>query len=285
VYCVRGACKGICTSSYPNELYLQGNGNFAKISGAWGADDPHGRGRGAVTLDYDKDGKLDLLVVNEKSTRYPTVGNHLYHNVGGRFVEVTGTPVKHTIGTMSAVVIPKPTGYPDVALETTNGVIYYKNNNGVFASGITLSGTGTFDVDAGDLNGDGKPDLVIVRGPRLELRLNDGNYNFPRINYTRSLTQGRDVALCDLDGRSGLDIYVAQGERPANQDFVLLNSGSGTSFTLLPTPRVAKGHGDIATCVPGIPGGLGAVVLVTNGKWMSAGNPDLGPTRLVQLKP
>jgi hypothetical protein len=48
---------------------------------------------------------------------------------------------------------------------------------------------------------------------------------------------------------------------------------------------VAKGHGDIATCVPAIPGGLGESVLVTNGKWMSAGDPDLGPTRLIQIEP
>jgi hypothetical protein len=286
IYCVRGACEGMCTNSYPNELYLQRTDNsFAKVAGAWGAADPHGRGRGSVALDYDKDGDADLLVVNEKSTRYPDIGNHLYRNTGGQFVEVTVTPLRHTIGTMSAVVVPKPTGYPDVALETTNGVIYHKNNSGTFAAGTRIGGTGTFDVDAADLDGDSRADLVIVRPSSLEVRLNDGGYNFPRANYTRSLSQGRDVALCNLDGNAGRDIYVVQGARPANQDFVLRNSGSGASYTYLPVPNVAKGHGDIATCVPGIPGGLGAAVLVTNGKWMSAGDDDLGPTRLVQLKP
>ena len=126
---------------------------------------------------------------------------------------------------------------------------------------------------------------MIVRAQNLEVRINDGNYNFPKTNFTGALSQGRDVALCQLDGRPGLDIYVVQGVRPANQDFILLNNGTGTSYTRLAVPNVAKGHGDIATCVPAFPGGLGESVLVTNGKWMSAGDSDLGPTRLIQLKP
>jgi hypothetical protein len=126
---------------------------------------------------------------------------------------------------------------------------------------------------------------VIVRGQSLEVRINDGNYNFPKANFTRALSQGRDVALCQLDGRPGVDIYVVQGARPANQDFILLNNGNGASYTRLAVPNVAKGHGDIATCVPAMPGGLGESVLVTNGKWMSAGDSDLGQTRLIQLKP
>ena len=41
LYCVRGACMGICTSPYPNELYLQRpDRTFEKIAGARGADDP-----------------------------------------------------------------------------------------------------------------------------------------------------------------------------------------------------------------------------------------------------
>ena len=286
IYCVRGACKGICKMSYPNELYLhQPDHTFRKIAGAWGASDPHGRGRGAVALDFDQDGDADLLVLNEKSNRYPDIGNHLYRNEGGKFVEVLDTPLRHALGTMSAVVVPKPVGFPDIAMETTNGILYYKNANGRFAAGIKISEIDTSDVDAADMNGDDLHDLVIVRRQSLEVRINDGNYNFPKTSYTRSLSQGRDVALCELDGDRGLDIYVVQGARPANQDFILLNAGSGVSYTKLAVPGIARGDGDIATCVPGIPGGLGASVLVTNGKWMSAGNPELGPTRLVQLKP
>jgi hypothetical protein len=62
---------------------------------------------------------------------------------------------------------------------------------------------------------------VIVRGTGLEVRFNDGNFNFPRANLRYTLSQGRDVALCQLDGRPGLDIYAVQGTRPDHQDFIL----------------------------------------------------------------
>ena len=110
LYCVRGACKGICTKNYPNELYLQrSDRTFEKIVGAWGADDPHGRGRGALTLDFDQDGDQDLLVLNEQSTAFPLVGNHLFRNDGGAFVEVVGTPLSCTA---SAAFVRSPSASP-----------------------------------------------------------------------------------------------------------------------------------------------------------------------------
>ncbi len=291
LYCVRGACKGVCTISYPNELYLQrSDRTFEKIPGAWGADDPHGRGRGALSLDFDQDGDPDLLVLNEKSTGFPLVGNHLYRNVGGSFVEVTGTPLSHTIGSFRAVAIRKPGGYPDVAMVTTSGILYYKNNRGTFAAGVNLGGTLVYDVDAADLDRNGRLDLVIVQEKSVEVRLNDGTFRFGTVSYKHTLTQGHDVALCDLDNRSGLDLYIVQGVRPANQDLILLNNGTGKGYKEVATPRIDKGHGDVATCVekfPGskYPGALGKAVVVTNNKWLSGGSSQLGSDRLLVLKP
>jgi hypothetical protein len=287
---VRGACEGICTIKYPKELYLQRTDRtFAKIAGAWGADDPHGRGRDAIALDFDHDGDADLLVGNEKSTAFPTVGNHLCRNDGGRFVEVTGTPLAHTIGTFRFAAVPKPSSYPDVVMRTQTGVIYYRNNDKPkpltnFLAGKTLGGSDAWDAEAADLNGDGLADLVIVRATSVEVRLNDGTFSFGTISYRTALTQGRDIALCQLDGTPGIDIYVVQGLRPTHQDIVLLNSGTGKSFTKLATPKSLKGHGDVATCLPGYPGALGDAVIVTNNKWISAGDPKLGPSRLMILK-
>ena len=215
--CTRGACRGISGSPYPKELYLaQPDRTFRKIAGAWGADDPHGRGRGVLALDFDNDGDRDLLALTEQSSRFPSEGNHLFRNTGGRFVDVTSTPLRQTITAMNAVAIPKASGYPDVALETEEGVIYHKNNGGTFAAGTRIGGSNTFDVDLADINSDGKRDLVIVRPTSVEVRFNDGNHNFPRVNYSHPLSQGRDVALCQLDGEAGIDMYVAQG-RPATR--------------------------------------------------------------------
>jgi hypothetical protein len=49
----------------PNVLYKNnGNGTFADVSAFQQLDDPH-RGRGSVVFDYDNDGNMDLLVVNQ----------------------------------------------------------------------------------------------------------------------------------------------------------------------------------------------------------------------------
>jgi hypothetical protein len=245
LYCVRGACKGICTKNYPNELYLQRSDHtFEKIVGAWGA-----------------------------------------------FVEVVGTPLSHSIGSFRAVAVRKPGGYPDVAMVTAKGVFYYKNSQGMFGAGKSLGGKGVYDVDAADLDRNGRLDLVIVTAKSVEVRLNDGTFSFASISYKRSLTQGRDVALCDLDSRAGLDLYVVQGPRPANQDVILLNNSTGKKFNEVATPRSETGHGDVASCIEQFPdrrypAALGKAVLVTNGKWLSAESPEaIGPARLVVLKP
>ncbi|MGD9510925.1 MAG: FG-GAP repeat domain-containing protein [Geminicoccaceae bacterium] len=291
LYCVRGACKGICKKSYANELYLEREDQtFAKIVGAWGADDPHGRGRDTVALDFDRDGDMDLLVANEKSTAFPKVGNHLWRNEGGEFVAVEGTPLAQTMGTFRAAVVPTPSGYPDVVMTTPTKVIYYKNRKGTYRAGRALSGKSSggmraWGVAAADLDGDDLTDLVIVREKQLEVRLNDGAFGFGKVSYKLALTQGRDAALCELDGKPGLGIYVVQGARPTHQDIVLLNKGSGRSYRRLKTPRIAKGHGDVATCIPGdFPGYLGEAVLVTNNKWLSGGDRRLGPARLMLVK-
>lgn len=59
---------------------------------AFGVADGHGRGREPMALDVDDDGRLDLFVGNEESTLFFSA-NRLYRNAGGRFVEITGTPV------------------------------------------------------------------------------------------------------------------------------------------------------------------------------------------------
>ena len=118
----------------------------------------------------------------------------------------------------------------------------------------------------------------------LLVRLNDGRYGFWRLSYRLKLTWGRDVALCQLDGRAGIDLYVVQGARPTHQDLILLNSGNGKTFSLLPTPRISKGHGDFATCLPGQPRALGDAVVVTNNKLLPPyGSP--GPNRLILVVP
>lgn len=66
----------------------RGDGTFADATDAAGVRDS-GDGEAVVWGDFDNDGWLDLYVVNRSD--FSRQHNHLFRNLGGRFVEVTGT--------------------------------------------------------------------------------------------------------------------------------------------------------------------------------------------------
>jgi hypothetical protein len=69
---------GVPTGVQPDELYVNdGTGRFLDVSAATGADDP-GESKGVAVADYDRDGDLDIAVVNQGGSL------RLYENVTPR---------------------------------------------------------------------------------------------------------------------------------------------------------------------------------------------------------
>jgi hypothetical protein len=76
-----------------NEVYVNaGNGGFLDLSAPSGADDP-GQTRGVAFADYDHDGRIDVLVVNQDGA--PRLFRNVTPRGGRHWLEV------HTIGTAS----------------------------------------------------------------------------------------------------------------------------------------------------------------------------------------
>ncbi|MEP6994397.1 MAG: CRTAC1 family protein [Acidobacteriota bacterium] len=179
-----------------------GGGGFQDITGRAGLGAAVGRGLGAVFVDVDLDGKLDLYVANDETT------NFLFHNLGGgRFEDVS---------------VVSGTGFD--------------------AQGNPQGGMG---VDAGDLDGDGLPDLVVANfeGETNEYYRNLGSDVFedlslssgfgpPAVNFV-----GFGLNLLDVDNDGDLDAFIANGhtfERPTRQGstyaekaFLMWNDGTG----------------------------------------------------------
>ena len=91
------------------------------------------------------------------------------------------------------------------------------------------AGTATGAMVAGDLNGDGKPDLVVSSAGGVSVLINQGKGTFAApVSYpTGSIgSELTSVATGDLDGDGKLDLVVTH--KVSNDVSVLLNQGNGT---------------------------------------------------------
>jgi hypothetical protein len=176
-----GWAQGVCVGDYDNDglddVYItyygknrlyrnEGNGHFKEVAEEVGvAGDGTKWGTGCAFVDYDRDGKLDLVVANYvqfdlKTAPKPGEGmtciwkgipvecgprglpyttNLLYHNLGGgRFADVTKTSgITETNGHYCLSVTPfdyNMDGWPDIyiACDSTPSILYRNNKDGTF---------------------------------------------------------------------------------------------------------------------------------------------------------
>jgi len=181
--------QGVCVGDYDNDgfedLYVtyygknilyhnNGNGTFTDVSEkAHVAGTGKAWGTGCAFVDYDRDGKLDLIVANyvdyDSATALapgerpscmwkgvpvmcgprglPWANNILYHNLGnGTFEDVTSkAKIDQTNGHYSFSVSTfdyDDDGWPDiyVACDSTASILYHNNHDGTFTDVAVVSG-------------------------------------------------------------------------------------------------------------------------------------------------
>jgi len=141
-------------------------------------------------------------------------------------------------------------GKPDVVtiLNFTQGNILLAkgNGNGTFTAAGEIAGTsGTQGLDAGDVNGDGKADVIAATTSSVKIEYGNGAGGFTAgPSYSQTLGGQVEPRLVDLDADGDLDI--AAPTFTAIQ--TLINNGSGT-FTVGPTTQV-PGTGAISAISP-----------------------------------
>ena len=194
-------------------FHNNGNGTFTdvtKSAGLWG---PSEFSTSAAWVDYDRDGKLDLVVANyvqwsERSDLYCTLdGKHksyctpesykgesirLWHNLGrGKFEDATRKaglfdPTSKNLGI--AILDYNNDGWPDILIanDTQPNKLYMNKKNGTFeeraiSAGIAFSEDGIaragMGVDAADYDRSGNASLIITNfsNQMLSLYHNEGN--------------------------------------------------------------------------------------------------------------
>jgi enediyne biosynthesis protein E4 len=201
------------TAMGQNHLFHNnGNGTFTDVTQKAGLMGPKEFSTSAAWVDYDKDGKLDLVVGNYvqwsiegdlyctldgKSKSYCTPESYkgtavrLWHNRGdGTFEDVTkkaglGDPTSKTLGV--AILDYDNDGWPDLLFsnDTQPNKLYRNNGNGTFTEKAVLAGVAFSEdgvaragmgVDAADYDRSGAPSLLITNfaNQMLSLYHNEG---------------------------------------------------------------------------------------------------------------
>jgi hypothetical protein len=194
-------------------FHNNGNGTFTDVTKAAGMWGPSEFSTSAAWVDYDRDGKLDLVVANyvqwtEQTDLYCTLDGaqksyctpesykgtavRLWHNLGnGKFEDATqkaglADPTSKSLGI--AILDYNSDGWPDILIanDTQPNKLYLNQKNGTFEErgvpagigfsedGIARAGMG---VDAADYDRSGRPSVIISNfaNQMVSLYHNEGN--------------------------------------------------------------------------------------------------------------
>jgi enediyne biosynthesis protein E4 len=221
-----------------NELYINqgldsaGVPTFLETAAAYGIADP-GNSTQAAFFDYDRDGDLDLYLVNNsprpvasfpprsaRTVRDERDGHRLYRNDGGRFVDVSeragiyGSVISFGLGVVVSDV--NRDGWPDIYVANDffeHDYLYINNRDGTFAesSGRQTPYVSYFSMglDIADVDNDGWPDI-----------------------YTTDMLPEDDYRLKTTSSFEGWDVYQAKVREGYHHQFMRnmlqRNNGDGT---------------------------------------------------------
>ena len=198
----------ICKSGKPggpkrhNELFINlgvdssGTPSFTEKATEYGIGD-YGLSTHAAFFDYDKDGDLDMYLLNnsirsvggfdlrrdQRTIRDPQGGNKLYRNDGEKFTDVSDTAGIYgsTIGYGLGVTIGdiNRDGWSDIFVSNDffeKDYLYVNNHDGTFTESLELMmgeiSLGSMGADIADLNNDGYPEIFVTEMlPEIEIRL------------------------------------------------------------------------------------------------------------------
>jgi enediyne biosynthesis protein E4 len=242
------------TNFGPNRLLRNlGNGTFTDVTDRAGVGDP-AFGAGCSFLDFDRDGHLDLYVANyldfdfktfQPCTRagvpvycdprsYPPVADRLYRNRGdGTFEDVSGpSGIGRYRGYGMGMVCSDfdGDGWPDIYVgnDVMENFLFHNRRNGTFEEIGLIAGVafdefgdeqGTMGANAGDYDGDSRPDIIVTdyQNQVTTLYRNLGNLQFQDVTVATGAGAGSlhlvnwGCGFVDFDNDGVRELFTAAG--------------------------------------------------------------------------
>jgi enediyne biosynthesis protein E4 len=218
----------ICKVRFRNTLYHNnGDGTFSEVGESAGVNDIRDS-QDAAWADYDKDGDLDLYVVNREQN------NALFKNTGTGFFEEVACALSldnTDIGKSASWIDFDTDGDLDLFVANVGANALYQNNGADqfanIAQGDLKSTSGAWVSWAGawaDYDRDGDPDLFVANGADSRsgqvspLLQNNGSGTFVNATSGTGLSTSPGSAIgavsADYDGDGDFDIYVVNSRLP-----------------------------------------------------------------------
>jgi hypothetical protein len=256
-YCHPDIFKPIVPLVYHND----GNGHFTEVAAKVGIDKP-GKGLGIAIADFDRDGKIDLVVANDSMLEY------LYRNKGDGTFEEVGMTAEMAVDSDGRTYAGMGVdfqdydndGLPDLIitnLANQRYALYRNNGDSSFSydsyisgiAGMTLLHSG-WGIHFFDYDNDGRKDILIAQGHDLDTI----ELNYPQLRYKEPMLlahntgkgfadvsatsgdvfhqawTGRGLAVGDLDNDGRIDAIVTTNGGPA---YVLHNETITTNHWLM----------------------------------------------------
>ena len=200
-----------------------------------------------AVADVNGDGNPDLIVANSPGYSSGSIGV-LLGNGDGTFQPVKLDSIAGTVGVVNALAVADVNGdgKADVLVGTcceSNGnnevAVLLGNGDGTFQPAAMYDAAGTQGgiVSVGDVNGDGRPDIVMVNWDNsdnkstVSVLLGNGDGTFRPVVISDAPSDPSCSALADVNHDGKLDLVICSEDTVA----VLLGNGDGTFQTFANT--------------------------------------------------
>jgi hypothetical protein len=199
-----------------SKIWLNQAGDGLTYSPQWSQFKPNTGVRCAVPLDYDRDGRMDLLSCTFRNTKAT-----LYRNTGTGFADMSASIPLGNLADAAAADLDGD-GITDLALADVGGLTYRRGTGTGFAPAVRVwqapPDADGFDLAVGDAQGDGRPDVYLVTdsttsttNPDDRLFLNTGGFTFTALTPPSAAGMGDAVTAVDVNGDGRAQFVVLNG--------------------------------------------------------------------------